>query len=357
MRFLTARMRRSWLGPLGLFALATVAIFLSAPLVGAQPSRSAKTKPKPVIPVHNQTVELAEAANLFQTGRLEEAEAAVRKVIAIDSRNAEAHSLLGAVLDQRGLATEAEREYQAALLLKPNSVTALANLGVLLARTNRTADAIQRFQSVLRLDPQHATAVYNLGALYAARGEYKLAIPLLEKAAGIVPGKNGAHQSSDAALRLTLLNAYVHADRRQDALELSRSVEQSAGSDPRTMFTLALSLAEAREYAEAVRLFKRTNDLRPQTYEVLYNLGLALYNLDQFDEAIQTLASASAIAPTRADPHYRLGLIASAQGDTKAALIHWTKALELQPARPSASCARARRVPACGASMAGVREP
>jgi len=216
-------MRRSWFGPSGLFALAILAIFVAAPLVSAQPSRPVKTKPKSksVVP-HNQSVELAEAAKLFQAGRLEEAEAAARKVIAADSRNAEAHSLLGAVLDQRGLAAEAEREYQAALLLKPNSVTALANLGVLLARTNRTDDAIQRFQAVLRLDPQHATAVYNLGALYAARGDYRLAIPLLEKVAGIVAGTNGARQG-DAALRLTLLNAYVHADPQRRGIRRQRS--------------------------------------------------------------------------------------------------------------------------------------
>ena len=56
-------------------------------------------------------------------------------------------------------------------------------------------------------------------------------------------------------------------------LDLSRRLEQIAAADPKALFTLALSLAEAHEYAEAVRLFQRTNELRPQTYEVLYNLG------------------------------------------------------------------------------------
>ena len=81
-------------------------------------------------------------------------------------------------------------------------------------------------------------------------------------------------------------------------------------------------------------LFQRTNELRPQTYEVLYNLGLALYNLDRLDEAQQAMTSASALSTNEADPYYRLGLIASAQGDSKAALTHWTKALELRPVFP-----------------------
>ena len=43
------------------------------------------------------------------------------------------------------------------------------------------------------------------------------------------------------------------------------------------------------------------------------------------------MSSASALKPGEPDPYYRLGLIASAQGDTKSALTHWTKALELRP--------------------------
>ncbi len=162
---------------------------------------------------------LGEAAALLRSGQLEEAEAATRKIVAANSRNAEAHSLLGVILDQRGLTAEAEREYHAALILKPKSVAVLSNLGVLLARTNRASEAILKFEAALRVDPQHETAVYNLGALYAARGDYKRAIPLLEKATGITPRKPEAQQAADAPLRLTLLNAYMHADRRKEALE------------------------------------------------------------------------------------------------------------------------------------------
>ena len=81
---------------------------------------------------------LSEAGALVQAGRLQEAEAATRKILTTHPRNAEAHSLLGVILDQRGLTAEAEKEYGAALRLKPKLVSALSNLGVLLARTNRS---------------------------------------------------------------------------------------------------------------------------------------------------------------------------------------------------------------------------
>jgi Flp pilus assembly protein TadD len=277
---------------------------------------------------------LEEATALLQARRFAEAEAATRKVLATKPRSADAHALLALILDQRGQEVEAEREYQTALRLKPNLVSALSNFGVLLARTNRPADAIAKFEEVLRIDPKHERAIFNLGALYAARGDYKRAVPLLEKAAGSPACKTGTREPSDRALLLTLVNAYVHVDRRQEALALSRCLEETSAGDARALFTLALSLAEAHEYAEAVRLFQRTNELRPRTYEVLDNLGLALYNLDRLAEAQEALSSASTLASGEADPLYRLGLVASAQNDTKAALTHWSKALELRPVFP-----------------------
>src|SRR5690242_21859951 len=91
---------------------------------------------------------LSEAGALVQSGRLEEAEAATRKIISAYPRNAEAHSLLGVILDQRGQTAEAEKEYGAALRLQPKLVSALSNLGVLLARTNRGSEAIAKFEEV-----------------------------------------------------------------------------------------------------------------------------------------------------------------------------------------------------------------
>src|SRR5262245_37584642 len=62
----------------------------------------------------NATPELMEAATLLQSGRLDEAEATLRKLLTANSQNVDAHTLLGVVLDQRGLVVEAEREYHTA---------------------------------------------------------------------------------------------------------------------------------------------------------------------------------------------------------------------------------------------------
>src|SRR5260370_22065680 len=123
---------------------------------------------------------LREAASLLQAGKLDEAEPLVRRAVAAAPSNADAHNLLGTILDQRGHTQAAEREYLAALRFNPRSTSAHANLGVLLARTGRAEAAVAAFEAVLREVPDHPQATINLSLLYAARGDYSPAVPLLE---------------------------------------------------------------------------------------------------------------------------------------------------------------------------------
>src|SRR5437588_903818 len=128
------------------------------------------------------TTELRRAADLLQSGNLDKAEPIIRHVLASNPNNADAHNLLGAVMDQRGKSEAAEREYRTSLRLNPNSLSAMANLGVLLARTGRADEAIKTFESVLRSMPDHPQATVNLGFLYANRGDDARAISLLQRA-------------------------------------------------------------------------------------------------------------------------------------------------------------------------------
>src|SRR5437762_10698911 len=130
---------------------------------------------------------LVRAVEALQAGRLDEAEPLLRRAAAVAPTNADAHSLLGALLDQRGRTAEAERAYRTALTLNPRHVAARANLGVLLARTDRADEAISTFEEVLKLAPEHPQATYNLGLLYVAKGNYGRAEIMLERARAYQP--------------------------------------------------------------------------------------------------------------------------------------------------------------------------
>src|SRR5229473_2370942 len=104
-----------------------------------QPTANGKSKGRSVSGEDPKDVAslLREAASLLQAGKLDEAEPLVRRAVAAAPSNADAHNLLGTILDQRGQTQAAEREYLAALRFNPRSISARANLGVLQARTGR----------------------------------------------------------------------------------------------------------------------------------------------------------------------------------------------------------------------------
>jgi tetratricopeptide (TPR) repeat protein len=297
----------------------------------AQPGATPASHPGAVAEKGEAALALQTAAEFLQAGRLAEAESLLVRIVADTPRDAQARVLLGVVFDKQGHPEEAEREYREAIRLEPLNVSALANMGVLLARTNRLAQAIETFESLLRIAPNHVQAAYNLAVIYASREDYKRAIPLLERAAGVRSETLASSNAADSSLLVMLAKAYLHEGRTKEAARLTVEIERAAGNDPRMLFSLALELAGAHEYEQAIRLFRRTNELRPNTFEVLYNLGVALYNVDRLDEAAQALETASSVRSNDPDTFYRRGLVASARKQSETAIDLFLKALELKP--------------------------
>ena len=82
-----------------------------------------------------------------QTGRLPEAEACYRQVLALDPGHAQAHNNLGNVLTALGRAPEAEPHYRRALELRPDSAAVHDNLGKVLAILGRNEEAERSIES------------------------------------------------------------------------------------------------------------------------------------------------------------------------------------------------------------------
>jgi tetratricopeptide (TPR) repeat protein len=245
----------------------------------------------------------------LQSNALAEAERDARAAVTASPRTAITHNVLGVVLDRLGRSAEALNEFNAAIKLDPHFVSARNNLGRMLAEHGKTAAAIAEFEQVLKTAPNHVQAHYNLGALYADAGQFAKATEHFAAARQADP--------NDPQLALAFLNVAYRASHIQDADAAADLVERAAGSNAKSLFTLATVLAENKQYERAARLFGRVNELTPHTFEVLYDLGIALYNLDRNSEAARYLAEAADMNPAPAETHFRLALIASAQNECK----------------------------------------
>src|SRR5688572_13705563 len=104
----------------------------------------------------------AAAIEHHRAGRLVQAEACYRQVLAADERHADAWSNLGFCLIQQKDFHRAESACRRAFELNPNLATAHANLGNALQRQARIAEAVAALRAALALNPTLRVAHENL---------------------------------------------------------------------------------------------------------------------------------------------------------------------------------------------------
>jgi hypothetical protein len=136
---------------------------------------------------------LAQGCAAFAAGRLAEAEAAFRGLLAAAPDDAEAMSNLGAVLNASHRPEQAEAACRGAIVARPGFWAAWGNLGTALHRQQRYGEAVAAYVEALRRNPNDANACTNLGVALAEQGRSRLALEVHEAALALAPG--------DAAVR------------------------------------------------------------------------------------------------------------------------------------------------------------
>jgi predicted O-linked N-acetylglucosamine transferase (SPINDLY family) len=105
---------------------------------------------------------LQEGMRLHQSGRLNEAEARYRQLLALDSKHAEALHYLGLLAYQGKRLDDAVRLVSESIAVDPKNVAAHNNLGNALAMLGRHREAEAAFRNSLALDPNAADTWFNL---------------------------------------------------------------------------------------------------------------------------------------------------------------------------------------------------
>lgn len=128
-----------------------------------------------------------EAVALQQIGRLAEAEARYRQVLALAPQALEANNNLGLVLTRLNRNAEAVAFFRRAVELSPGAPTFHNNLGIALTDLNRHAEAEACFRAAANLDPTHVGARHNLGKSLHALGRLDEAGQVLQEALRLKP--------------------------------------------------------------------------------------------------------------------------------------------------------------------------
>ena len=221
-------------------------------------------------------------------GRLDDAIAKVRTVLAADPEVIEAHTILGNIQTKAGRVPEAIKAYQQALAVDPEHEGAAWSLALAYRQAGKLDEARAGFERVFQLNPRGAKALYQLATLSMGEGDFAGAAATLEK--GLDLGDRAVFLVKIAEARLEL----KQIDAAQAAL------------------TEAIKLNADQSMAH-------------------YNLGLVHEARGEWQAAASAYEAEIKVSPKLYQPHFNLAKLQARGGRPADALAHFRAAVDLNP--------------------------
>lgn len=201
------------------------------------------------------------------------------------------HSQLGLAYFRAGRYDEAADAYQRVVELQPDSARGYQTLGTALQAAGRNDEALEKYEKAISIRPT-ARTYSNVATLYFWRGEYQKAADVYEKAVTLAP--------NDPELHANLGDAYAR---------------------------LGQSARAAQSYGRAVEQVQPLLDVSPNDSQLLASYALYRAKLRQRSAAQDAIQRAVAISPADGQVLYAAALVYALSGDTGRACGALTSAL------------------------------
>ncbi|HEX2094182.1 MAG TPA: tetratricopeptide repeat protein [Longimicrobiaceae bacterium] len=223
-----------------------------------------------------------------QPGRLDEAEAAFRKALRKDPRNASAWRRFALLLgDRLRRHEEALESYDRALALEPDDAITWYNRGIALGYLGRHQEAQEANDRALALDPKSVRAWTSRGALLTRLGRHEEALESYDRVLALDPESVLAWSNRGVALG--------HLGRHEEALESYDRALALNAEHAKTWSSRGIALGRLGRHREALESFDRALELDPGDAATHLNRGLLYRVLKRPRDAEDDLRRAIAL--------------------------------------------------------------
>ncbi len=267
-------------------------------------------------------------ANVYQEmGRSEEAERSLRQALELDPDNLRIYTALARSLRERGQGEREVELYREILAAHPNHHATLVALGEAQMAQDDLEGAIATFAQVVEGYPEDVQSVKNLGYLRFEARQFRAAEDLFERAVESGPGEY------EAAFFLGVVRRRIgEGDAALQAFE-TIPPDHSHFAEARTQIA---SIYERRGlYDRALAEVERASKLDPSRDLDLYAATLRGKSGD-FDGAVSHVERLLAEAPDDDELLFNLGVVYGEARRTEEAIAFMQRALERNPDNASA---------------------
>ncbi|MFQ5756258.1 MAG: tetratricopeptide repeat protein [Acidiferrobacterales bacterium] len=224
---------------------------------------------------------------------------------------------------QAGRLKEAEALYREVLAREPEHADALHLLGVLTAQNGNPQGAVALIEQAIDLNPRVPEYYNNLGEAFRALNQLQKAIAAYDNALALKPDSGEAHNNRGLALQ-----AQGHLQQATSAYLQALAL---LPADPEVLSNLGTALKDQGKLDEAITVLRRALALAPGHAEAHNNLGATLERQRQLPDAIAAYRQAIALEPSLAEAHLNLGVALEATGQIAQAVDAYRHALQLRP--------------------------
>ncbi len=264
-----------------------------------------------------------EALAHHEAGRVGEAGALYRSILARCPDHVESLHLLGLVFVQQGAAEAGAALVRRAMALAPGRAPHHNSLALAYRALGRGEDAVSEYRAAVALRPHSAEIRNNLAATLSELGRREEAAAHYRQAA--------EHAPNSAAIWYNLANALAETETPGNAETCFR---RAVELEPRFVDAHANYgrwLVKQARWAEAEARLAEAALLAPEQSAIWNNLGVVRQELGRMEEAQACYRRALALDPGFADAHYNLGCLLHGQGRADAAVACHRAALAADP--------------------------
>jgi tetratricopeptide (TPR) repeat protein len=247
-----------------------------------------------------------EGMSLEESGEMEKAVGAYRKVLNVDPGQSELASRVAALLARDEDFPEAIDVLKDAIKANANASEPFLQLAFIYANyLKRTDEAIDYANRAVAIDPRNIDAYERLFEIALATGDEKKALQSLERAAKV--------HTDDPAFWTRLGKLYAAIVFKSDSPakpeqvtrvnEIFKKAAEHAGDDPAVLKEIADYYAASQQINQAIPLYLRLLELQPDDTSAREKLATGFVLTNQRDKAIETLEQVIKQHPEKSQPY------------------------------------------------------